>query len=112
HLFLWVNILSVSQAVIKAVGFVALFVFAGGWLNGIAAIYYIAPLVSALAIGWQFKDWMWVAPHAATTPMRKEMISFLRHATIGVIAVTLINNLDILLVQRYLNTFETGLYAG
>jgi O-antigen/teichoic acid export membrane protein len=112
HLFGWVNVLGISQAIIKITGFGLLFLLATGNLNGIAAVYYLAPFISSLAVGWQFKNWMWVKPTPAPKEVRNVMFTFLNHAFVGVIAMTLIANLDVLLVQRSLNTFDTGIYAG
>lgn len=112
HKFVTASLMSVIQAVLKAFGFGIVLVFFTGAVYGITAVYYLAPLLSAGYVAWKSRDWMWVHPQPAGKQVRKEMFTFLWHSLIGVIAMTLIVNLDVLLVQRYLNSFETGLYAG
>ncbi len=112
HEFASASLMSVGQAIIKALGFGFVFLLGAGSVNGIAGVYYLAPLVSAGFIAWKAKDWMWVDPAPAEEEVQAEIQSFVWHALVGVLAMTLIVNLDVLLVQRYLNTFETGLYAG
>lgn len=112
HDFIPASIMSVAQAILKAAGFGFMFLLAAGAVNGIAAVYYVAPLLSAGFIAWKARDWMWVDPALAGKEVKTEINSFVWHALIGVLAMTLILNLDVLLVQRYLNSYETGLYSG
>ncbi|MCD8484182.1 oligosaccharide flippase family protein [Candidatus Woesebacteria bacterium] len=44
--------------------------------------------------------------------VRKAIVRFWPHAAVGSVAITLINNMDLLFVQGTLNSLETGLYAG
>lgn len=112
HEFFWLSAMTVGQAVVKFAGFLAIFLLSPGSLSSIVAIYYLAPFIAALAVGWQFHSLVWMTPKMAGKIVRQDIFRYLGHAAIGVLAMTLIMNLDVLLVQKYLNPFETGLYAG
>lgn len=112
HRFQQVTLLSVSQALFKLIGFVAVLWFMQNSLAGIAAVYFFAPLIG-LAIVSVWVPRRWWKPKRATLPTVQQAIRrFWPHAAVGAIAITLINNADILFVQGALESFETGIYAG
>jgi O-antigen/teichoic acid export membrane protein len=94
------------------------------------AVYCLAPVVAVL--WWKQSNWKilekqatWkISDEQAITvkhesnqqshvqSIRKAARRFLPHAFVGTIAMTLIENIDILLVNNQLSAFETGLYSG
>lgn len=111
HKFRWAAVLSVSQALIKLAGFLIILVLAGNWIEGYAAVYFLAPLIATVIMGLKFKDLVFAKPLPQISIMRK-IKPYLVHAAIGSLSATLIANLDLLMVQRSLTVIETGVYAG
>jgi O-antigen/teichoic acid export membrane protein len=94
------------------------------------AVYCLAPVVAVL--WWKQSKWKvlekqatWkISEEQAITDgqesnqqshvqsIRKAARRFLPHAFVGTIAMTFIENIDILLVNNQLSAFETGLYSG
>lgn len=112
HQFQWVGFLGVAQALLKALGFAVILLLGVRSILPLAVVYYVAPAIVASGLLWKFR-------HTAIAPLRQPSQSmwqslkpFLIHTAIGSICMTLIMNIDVLLVQSALNPFETGIYAG
>lgn len=112
HKFLWVSVLSIAQAVLKAIGFVAVFLSGVPSVSFITVAYFLPSLIVSLWLIKRFFSNVWAVPKSAPKAMRLEMFKFLKHSIFGVIAMTLIGNIDLLLVQKYLDPLDTGIYAG
>jgi len=112
HAFKVSALISVVQAVIKCLGFIALFFYAKQWLEGYAAFYFLAPLIaSMMGIGLYSKLFI-IRPQAATNEMKGVLYKYWKHSALGVIAITLIYNVDILMVQGSLTAYDTGIYSA
>lgn len=112
HQFVQLSAVSILQALIKLGGFALMIYLFSANLFGIAAFYYLGPALSVLIISFFIKQKLFYKPQLANSKIRTEINKFWFHAGVGVIMVTLITNLDILLIQRFLNSFDTGIYAG
>ncbi|HYD35457.1 MAG TPA: oligosaccharide flippase family protein [Vitreimonas sp.] len=112
HQFTWASVLSSFQAAIKVVAFVSLGMTGALTVMAATTAYVLAPLVSALVIMIVFPQWFLLRPKPASVALKKVIKNFSFHAGLGVIAMTLIVNVDVLFVQTYLTPFETGVYAG
>lgn len=112
HKFVQVGLLSVAQAVFKAVGFILVIWLWNSNLDGIALSYYLAPFVMALLFLIFFSKDLFVRPGLIKNETTAEINRFWGHAAFGVLMMTLIANVDVLLVQKYLNSFSTGIYSG
>ena len=112
HKFIQVAILSVSQAIFKAIGFILVIWLWNANLYGIALSYYLAPFVMAFLFLVFFSSDLLVKPSLIKNKTTFQVNRFWGHAAIGVLMMTLIANIDILLVQKYLNSFSTGIYSG
>jgi O-antigen/teichoic acid export membrane protein len=136
HSFTQVSLLTMLLALVKFLGFllVAVFLYANSAnlasdniLRLFIAIYCLAPLVS---IFWWRSSW-WKLPwqkqanlssnqwnlvqnsqHINQKQILVAVKRFLPHALVGTVAMTFIENIDILLVNNQLNAYETGLYSG
>jgi O-antigen/teichoic acid export membrane protein len=141
HLFTQVSILTILLSVFKFVGFIAIAGFLY-YTNGVittsptdpnsslvvrlfTAVYCLAPVVAIL--WWKQSKWE-LAPKALNENQKNEPEQansldhaktinqaarrFLPHAFVGTVAMTFIENIDILLVNNQLSAFETGLYSG
>ncbi len=112
HKFVSVAVMSVLQAVLKLVVFAGLFFSGFGTTFLISLIYFISPFVSLLVVA-QLTRFAWLRKAVPThQAVSRAIRRFWPHAAVGSIAITLINNVDVLLVQGSLNSLETGLYAG
>ena len=110
--FLQLSFINVLQALIKLVGFIVIIWLFSTNLLGIAAFYYLSPALAVLVISFFLKQQLFYKPQIARAKIKNEMNRFWFHSGVGVAMMTLIGNLDILLIQRFLNSFETGVYAG
>lgn len=112
HDFTGVNILNITQALIKSIGFMLiLFVFKFG-LDSIVVVYFLTPPAVAVFLGWLWKDKVWAYPRLGGPSIRQTILKFFGHTFVGIIAMVMISNVDVLLVQRALTPFDTGVYAG
>lgn len=139
HKFTAVSLLTVLQALVKCIGFifivlvlmdsVEVFGFlepfrlgtfsidAVNLLRIFVGIYCVAPITSLV---WSSVFNTWQANQnseannlkAQFQTISKAVWRFLPHAAVGTVTMILIQNVDILLVNNQLNTFETGIYAG
>lgn len=112
HQFFQLNLVNILQALIKLISFVVIIWLFSANLFGIASFYYLAPALSVLIISFYLKQKTFYRPQIASSKIKAEVNRFWFHAGVGVIMMTLIANLDILLIQRFLNSFDTGVYAG
>jgi len=112
HQFKWVSVLNIAQALLKVICFVALGLLGLATATTVSVFYYSAPLVASLFVAAVFAQWFFIRPKTGSSTMRAEVKKHILHAGIGMIAMTLIANVDILFVQKYLSAFETGIYSG
>lgn len=112
HQFLKLSLVNVLQALMKLVGFGVAIWFWAANLSGIATFYYLSPAVALVMLSFFLKKKIFYKPELASQKMRVELNQFWFHSGVGVMMTTLIANLDLLLTQRFLNAFETGVYAG
>lgn len=112
HQFLEVSKLSIGQGLLKAIGIVSFFALGFSSVLGVVILYYIGPAVVLVFFYNKITDSLLIRPANAPDKLRSEIFSFLRHMLVGVLMMTLIANLDILMVQKYLNSFDTGVYSG
>lgn len=112
HFFEWVSGLNILQAALKIISFLGV-----GWLGlatvrNVSFLYYSAPLVASLLIIIRFRQWFLLQPATASSKIRQIVKKHIFHAAFGMLAMTLITNIDVLFVQKYLSSFDTGVYSG
>lgn len=112
HEFVWSVALNLSQTILKAIGFLLIFLLSSDHLVPIAAIYFLAPGIGAIAISYFWKQWIYLSPKLSTGAVKKAVYRFAPHMSMGALAYILLNNIDVLLVQRYMSSFDTGIYSG
>lgn len=114
HLFKNVVIINIIQAIVKILVLGLFFIFSIQNTYLIFLSYILAPIVPLLF-------WKFLAPNTISFNFIKNTISFphffsffsiVKHSAVAVIASGIIENIDILFLQKYLTTFEAGLYAG
>jgi O-antigen/teichoic acid export membrane protein len=112
HFFQWVSALSILQAVMKVAAFLLLGVLGVITVQSVSFWYYTAPLLASLLIMFRYRQYFFVQPRTASTEIRQIIRKYIGHAAVGMVAMTLISNIDVLFVQKYLSSFDTGLYSG
>lgn len=74
--------------------------------------YIFAPLIPVLFFKFLVPSWVKLDFSLVNKPLAKKIWQLASHAGIGLIAAGLIENIDILFVQKHLTSYETGLYGG
>ncbi len=106
------GLLNVSQALLKAVALIAIIYFWQSNLLAVTVTYYLALLISALVFLVISKDKILFKPQVLEGQLAKKVNQFWLHSAIAALSIVLIDNLDVLLVQRQLSEYSAGLYAG
>ncbi len=74
--------------------------------------YVSAPILPVLFLKYLLPKTVILTRNSKKTTDHKKIISMAGHSAVGFMALGIIENIDILFVQRYLNDFETGLLGG
>jgi len=103
---------NLSQSLAKLIGISILFliglkssVFAFGW-------YMIAPVIPVLLFRYFVSPQLKIKLNQDFSLHRQSVLKMAKHSSVAFIAAGLIENVDVLIVQRYLTTYETGLLGG
>lgn len=105
-------IINIIQASIKLIGAIILLAVSSASSLFAFSLYIFAPVVPVLfwkkfvtkttKIDFQIKN----------DELKSEILKLAKHSSIGLIAAGIIENIDILYLQKYLTTYEVGLYSG
>lgn len=85
-----------------------------GWLTTSAPIsvgYFLIPLVILVPITWRLRAKLPVSARVSSQATQT-YLPFIKHNAIQVIATGLVDHIDLLLIQVFLSTFETGIFSG
>jgi O-antigen/teichoic acid export membrane protein len=74
--------------------------------------YMVAPVIPVMLFRWLTPSWLKVSLPKQNITEHSALWAMARHSAVGFIAAGMIENIDILFVQRYLSPFETGLMGG
>jgi O-antigen/teichoic acid export membrane protein len=112
HRFSQAVVTNALQSSLKLAGVIVFWAVGPGGLVPLFAFYMTAPLLPILLSSWLLPEWWhWKLP-ALSDSSKAAVWNLARHSAIGLITAGLIENIDILFVQRYLSPFETGLLGG
>jgi len=112
HLFGKFVFANALQAVVKLIAALALFWIGTHNLLPPYFWYIFAPFIPFVFFKFLLPKWLKLNFSLKNKPLAKKIHHLATHASIGLIAAGIIENIDILFVQKYLNTYETGLYGG
>ncbi len=112
HLFGKAVFVNAVQAIVKLIVAITLL-----WLGTHNLLppyfwYIFAPFIPFTLFRFLLPKWLKLNFSLKNKPLAKKIHQLATHASIGLIAAGVIENIDILFVQKYLNTYETGLYGG
>ena len=112
HLFAKSVLVNGIQAITKLSAAIALFFI--GTQNVLPPFfwYITATIVPVLFFKKLLPKWTEIDFSLKNKALQKKMWRLARHASVGLIAAGIIENIDILFVQKYLSSYETGLYGG
>lgn len=112
HRFSQAVIVNGLQSALKMVASIIFFFAAINKSVPIFTWYMAAPLFSIAFSKYLLPKWF--KPNFSALPKmeRQQIWEMARHSAVGFIAAGLIENIDILFVQKYLSSFDTGLLAG
>lgn len=110
HLFGKAVLVNIIQAAVKLVGTTALFLSGITASGAVFSLYALAPAVPLIFAGLLIPNWVRIHLRESNAPAR--LLALAKHTSVAFIAAGIIENLDVLFVQKYLDTFETGLYSG
>lgn len=112
HKFGEAVLVNALQSSTKLIGIALLYVLTFSQSVPIFSFYMLAPVVPLMVSGWLLPRWIKLSLKPARIPESAKILNLAKHSAIGFVAAGLIENVDLLFVQRYLSTYETGLMAG
>jgi len=112
HLFGKTVLANAIQAITKLIAAITLL-----WLGTHNLIppyfwYIFAPFIPFFFFYWLVPKTTKINLKQKQPILQKKILLLARHASIGLISAGIIENIDILFVQKNLSTYETGLYGG
>lgn len=74
--------------------------------------YALAPLAPLLVSKQLLPNWAKYVETPLHTPVSSKVFAMAKHSSIAFVSAGIIENMDVLFIQKYLNSYETGLYSG
>lgn len=111
HYFAQAVTINLIQSATKMLGASVLFITQVNLPALAFSIYLTAPLIPVLLAHWLLPRWFHVV-RSISPEVKQKVFALVRHTSIAFIAAGIVENVDVLLVQRYLNSYEAGLYGG
>lgn len=112
HLFTKTIFMNITQASIKLIAAGILFLIGATDVTRPYFWYIFATFIPVMFYKNILPKWFKVNFSLKDSVIRKKIITLAGHASIGMLAAGIIENIDILFVQRNLTAYETGLYGG
>lgn len=112
HRFAQSSLVNVVQSVVKVVGAGILFLTHSSAATPTFSWYSAAPFAPVLLAPFLFPSWVKVNPFKKYTKELALIKKHALHSAFAFISAGIIENVDVLFVQKYLNTYETGLLGG
>jgi O-antigen/teichoic acid export membrane protein len=112
HRFFYVALMNVLQSFAKTVGAVVLFVTASRASVPIFAWYMAVPALPLIFFSAIFPKWVKINIFKKFPAQHELAKNLAIHSSFSFVAAGIIENIDVLFVQHYLNTYEAGLLGG
>lgn len=112
HAFSKGVVINLIQAGIKLIA--ALGLFTASSVNAVSffAWYSVAPLAPVLLAPFLLPRWVRFRLWVQSPAVSKKILLLTRHASVAFISAGIIENVDVLFLQKYLSSYEAGLYGG
>lgn len=112
HQFSKAVALNALQASTKLIGMLLFLLFSIKSNVGIFSFYIAAPFTSLLVAKYLLPHSVKLNIFGSYPSAQAKILRMVRHTSIAVLAAGIIENIDVLFVQKYLNVYETGLFGG
>lgn len=112
HRFAQSSLVNVTQAVVKVLGAGALLLSHSSAAIPTFSWYTAAPATPILLFPLLFPGWVKINPFKKYAAEFKLIKKHAFHSAFAFVSAGIIENVDVLFVQKYLNTYETGLLGG
>lgn len=112
HFFTQSVLINAIQAGSKLLGAIALFAIGIGKVWPIFLAYIAAPLVPIFFAKKLLPKWVKINFSIQDDKLRQKIFSLAKHSSVALISAGIIENIDVLFLQKYLNSYETGLYGA
>ncbi len=113
HRFSQSVVINVLQSIIKLIGAIALFITSLSQPILAFILYMTAPAIPIIFLFRKiFPSWVKLRLSVESVELNKSLKVMARHSAVSYISAGIIDNIDILFVERYLDPFETGLLGG
>lgn len=112
HKFYRAIAMTLTQALLKVVLVVGLVALQIKSALVAFVLYSLAPAMPLFGLRWLFPEKRVLSLKRQDEKTRTVMLSLVRHTALLLIAQTVIDNADVVLVKYFLPNFEAGVYAG
>ncbi len=112
HRFTQAVVINMIQAATKLVTALVMWLLDVKQVSLFFLAYIIAPLAPVLMSGRLLPSWLKQDLKTVDLGVQKRLISLAKHSSIALISAGIIENVDVLFLQKFLTTYETGLYGG
>lgn len=112
HRFTQSVIINAMQAGMKLFGAVTLFLLGLHYVWLIFLAYIASPVIPVLFTTKLMPKWLNIDLKAVDPSLKYKLFSLAKHSSIALISAGIIENVDVLFLQRNLTTYEAGLYGG
>lgn len=103
---------NVIQAVVKAIWAVGMLITGAGSALATFGLYVAAPLAPLVFIRSYLRDVVQPTAAKPNLKMQRSVAMLSAHSAVGLISMAIIDNIDVLYLQKYLTSYEVGLYGG
>lgn len=112
HRFFQSVLMNTMQATTKAATAFLLLATSIKSADVIFSLYVLAPLVPVLCYRLLVPKWLKIQFFNIPAKYSQKMFSMARHSAIAFISAGIIENIDVLFVQSYLDSYDTGILGG
>lgn len=112
HLFNNSVVINAMQAGTKLIGAGALFIAGINQAWAVFLAYIISPATPLLFSKKLMPKWAKINLRESDKKVKNRIFKLARHSSVALISAGIIENIDVLFLQKHLTTYETGLYGG
>jgi O-antigen/teichoic acid export membrane protein len=110
--FKQVVIVNAIQASAKLIGAAAFWFWQMKSLSFMYVWYTAAPIIPLLFSRWFHPSWVKLKFQLTAAPYHTQLINLSKHLAVSYVAAGIVDQISIIFVQGYLNSYETGLLGG
>lgn len=112
HFFTNSVIINAIQAATKLIGAIILFSIGINKVWPIFLAYIISPITPVVLSKKLLPKWVKIDLSIQDRELKQRLFSLAKHSSVALISAGIIENIDVLFLQKYLTSYETGLYGG